>query len=185
MAKINYNKGGDGGSSWQALPEGTYDVRILASEQGTSKAGNAQIKLSCEVLDGPSAGKKVNIWYSLLPQSTWKLDKLLETLDVERFETGEFGQDGTPILGFDDEDLIDRSVRYTVGQREFPAGSGKMTNDFNDESVSPFDTEEAAPTGTQGAQVPPPAAAAPAPVQPNLPGTVAARRRPRPAGTTP
>lgn len=188
MALINYAKGQQSsaqGGGWQPLPEGLYDVKILAAEQGTSKAGNPQIRVSGEVLDGTYAGRTVNVWYSLLPQSTWKLDALLNALDVDRVDTGDFYPDGSPILAFDPDHLVGRAVRYTVRQREYPAGSGKLTNDFAEEARSPFDAfEDEAPVAPAPAAKPAPVAAAPAPAQQVLPGVDGAiRRRPRPAGS--
>jgi hypothetical protein len=186
MTQINYAKGGEGGN-WQPLPEGTYDVRITKCEQSASTKGNPQLRITAEVLDGTHQGKVVNLWYSLLPQSTWKMDKLLEALEIERTDTGEFNADGTPIMGFDDDHLIGRCVCYTVTQREYPVGSKKMTNDFNDEARSEYDDDEGAdapaPAAPPQTQAKAPAAAAAPAAQQVLPGTdnPAMRRRPRPA----
>lgn len=184
MAIINYTKGNEGGG-WVPLPEGTYDVKILEVKQGVSKSNNPQLSLKGEVMDGPSAGKTVTIWYSLTPQSTWKLDALLEALAIKRVETGEYHPDGQPIMGFDDDDLLHRVVRYDVKQREY---QGKVNNDFSKERPSPYDDQPEArvpsdPSGltqTQQQQASAPAAAA-APAAAQQPGTIA--RRPRPAGT--
>lgn len=183
MALINYSKTADSGSgSWSPLPEGVYDVRINAAQLGTSAKGNPQVRVTGEIIDGTYAGRNVNVWYSLLPQSTWKFDKLFQVLGISARETGEYDSTGSPILGVDSDDLIGRSVRYTVKQREYPAGSGKLTNDFGDEAASPFDEagavdEEPAPVAAAPAKTPAPAPA-PAPAVENP----ALRRRPRPAG---
>jgi hypothetical protein len=176
MAKIMYTKGNDGGG-WVALPEGTYDVRITSVEQGASKAGNPQLTVKGEVMDGPSSGKNVTIWYSLLPQSTWKLDALLNALSIPREETGEYHDDGTPVMTFDSDALASRVVRYNVTQRDY---NGKTQNDYKDEQASPLDTAKPAAAASSATapqtQAGAPAAAAAA----AAPGTVA--RRPRPAG---
>lgn len=170
MARIPYSAGE--GGSFQALPQGTYDFRILETLQGTSKSGNPQLQIKMEVLDGPNAGKKVSVWYSLLPQSGWKLDALLEALDIEREDTGEVDENGAPVLVFDDEWLVNRCIRFNVTQREW---NGRMNNNFEDEAASEFDPEgapaaAAAPKDTTGDAPPAPA-----------PGPGTMRRRPRPA----
>lgn len=179
MAMINYTKGNEGGG-WVPLPEGTYDVKILEVKQGTSKSGNPQLSVKGEVMDGPHAGKTVTIWYSLTPQSTWKLDALLDALQIPRVETGEYHADGQPIMGFDDDALLNRCVRYDVKQREY---QGKVNNDFAKERPSPFDASaEPAPTGGQSGTAATPPASSGAPASAPAAGVIA--RRPRPAGTT-
>jgi hypothetical protein len=180
MALIIYSRGSDngGGGGWQPLPEGTYDLRINSVEQKTSSKGNPQIQLVCEVMDGPYAGKRATVWYSLVPSSTWKVERLITALGIIRQPTGEFDAAGTENLAFDPDHLIGRVVRYNVKQREY---QGKVNNDFADESRSPLDEqpEPVVRATTTLKAVQPAPAAAPA-EQLNLPET--ARRRPRPAG---
>jgi len=192
MAMITYTKGSDngGGGGWQPLPEGVYDLLIKSAEQKTSSKGNQQIQVVCEVMDGEYAGKRATVWYSLLPNSTWKLDRLIDTLGIKRQPTGEFGPDGKEILAFDPDDLIERVVRYTVKQREY---QGKVNNDFADERKSPLD-EPAQPqavsttTVLRPATAAAPAASASASAMPTeqlaLPDTARVPRRPRPASAT-
>lgn len=167
MAKIPYSAGDAG--SFQPLPEGTYDFRINETVVGNSRAGNPQLQLKMEVLDGPHTGKKVSCWYSLLPQSGWKLDALLKALHIDREDTGQVDGSGNPILEFDDEWLINRCVQFDVTQREF---NGKVNNDFQNERASQFDAESAddQDQAEQEVSVEPTAKAAP--------NTM--RRRPRP-----
>jgi hypothetical protein len=135
-------------------------------------------------MDGEYAGKRATVWYSLLPNSTWKLDRLIDALRIKRQPTGEFGPDGKEILAFDPDDLIERVVRYTVKQREY---QGKVNNDFSDERQSPLDEPVAQPT-VSTTTVLRPAQAAPTPAQPeqqlSLPETQRTPRRPRPASAT-
>lgn len=167
MARIPYSAG-DGGNTYQPLPQGTYDFRINEVVQGTSRNGNQQLQLKMEIIDGPYTGKKVSNWYSLLPQSTWKLDALLEALGIEREDTGQVDANGKPIRVFDDEWLIGRCIQYDVKQREY---NGKTNNDFQNERQSSLDPEvgadelEAAPAATDAEQQ-------------EAPNTM--RRRPRP-----
>lgn len=185
MALISYTKGSDGGGGggWQPLPEGQYDLRINSAEQKTSSKGNQQIQLVCEVMDGEYAGKRATVWYSLLPSSTWKLDRLIDALGIQRQPTGEFDSAGKEILAFDPDHLIGRTVRYNVKQREY---QGKVNNDFADEARSPLDDApepvRASTTALKPAQPAQPAPSGAAAEQLTLPET--ARRRPRPASAT-
>jgi len=167
MARIPYSAGE--GGSFQPLPEGTYDFRINETILGNSRAGNPQLQLKMEVLDGPHTSKKVSCWYSLLPQSGWKIDALLEALKIEREDTGQVDDKGNPILAFDDEWLLDRCVTFDVSQREY---NGKTNNDFQNERLSAFDSAAGGVDEQAQAQEAAPPAVKPAPRT--------MRRRPRP-----
>jgi hypothetical protein len=170
MAFIPYSKGENQG--FTPLPEGTYQMAIREAEHGTSTGGNPQLKLRLEVMEGPKAGRFINCWYSLLPQASWKIDNLLEALGIDEVDTGDMDAEGNPIMGLDTDHLLDRIVQYVVTQQEYPAGSGKMNNRFNDEAPSPL----------EGAQKAAPAQeAAPAAQQATPPAQTMQRRRPRPA----
>lgn len=165
MARVRYSAGD--GNNYQPLPEGTYDFRIEEVVQGNSKNGNPQLQLKMEVIDGPYTGKKISNWYSLLPQSGWKLDALLDALEIEKEDTGEVDENGKPVLDFDTDWLIGRCVAYDVKHREW---NGKINNDFQNEAMSAFDAEAGEADESEEA----PADDAPA----AAPSTM--RRRPRP-----
>lgn len=128
MAQIDFPSDGQDVSSWQPLPEGQYDVKLLSYETTVSSKGNQQIKVVGEVADGESSGKRCTIWYSLLVQSTWKLKKLLTVLDIP--------YEGTTKVSFEGDDLIDRVCRYNVRQDIY---NGKTNNKFDEIDVSPLD----------------------------------------------
>lgn len=128
--KFNAKQGG----GYVPLPEGTYDLELLDVEQTTSKNDNPQLKVSATVADGPSAGKKVTIWYSLVPQAGWKLRNLLDALLVEY--DAEEDEDGGDAIEFDPEDLVGRVASFSVTQREY---NGRVNNDFGDAEVSKLD----------------------------------------------
>lgn len=170
MARIPYSSG-DSGGGFTPLPNGTYDFRIEETIQGVSKAGNNQLQIKMEVLDGPHTGKKMSVWYSLLDNSLWKLKLLLKALNIEGEDTGRVDDKGEPILDFDDEWLVGRCVTYDVTQREY---NGRTNNNFDGERMSPFD-EEAGQQDAQQEEEPQQAALPAAQPAPNT-----MRRRPRP-----
>lgn len=134
MALINYSKG-DGGA-FKPLPAGSYDVEIKSAEQGASSKGNPQLTIKGEVVDGEYAGKKVTMWYSLLPQSTWRLDALFSALAIDPVPTGELDENGKEIMSGDTDLLIGRVVRFACTQRTY---EGKVNNNWADETCSPHD----------------------------------------------
>lgn len=199
MARISYTKGE--GSQFQPYPEGTYDIQIGSAEQGTSKSGNPQLTVKGEIVDGEYAGKKVTIWYSLLPQSTWKLDALFDALGIQPQETGELDENGKPIMACDTDELLQRTVRYNCTQRTY---EGRVNNNWDKEAISPLDVhhdkvvsakkaaaaaKSGGPTNTAGNTASPNTSAPAAPQTP--PQTTAApsaagqplARRPRPAAS--
>jgi hypothetical protein len=166
---INFSKGG---GEFAPLPVGTYDFVIKSCKQSVSKQNqNPQLEVNCEVIDGDHAGKKVRMWYSLLPQATFRLESLLTAIGVEMVDSGEKDDNGQPIMTFDADELPNRYFRCENEHREYPEGSKKMQNSFQNEGPSPF-----APATETKAESTKPAAAAPSAA--GAPQTV---RRPRPA----
>jgi hypothetical protein len=175
MVQIRFSAGENTGGQWTPLPEGTYDFRIIEVEQGNSSNGNPQLRTKLEILDGPRAGDKPNTWYSLLPQSGWKLRGLVEALDLDYQIEGQ-DADGNDLIVFDADELLHRCVRMDVRQREY---NGKTTNDFINEAPSEYDTVAEADAGAQeeAPQDPPPQQQ----TQQAQGGNARGRRRPRPA----
>lgn len=149
MARIVFKKPEAG--TYTPLPEGLYDWEIKDVKQTTSGNGNPQLELSCECA-GPDqyVGRNTKMWYSLLPQSGWRVKKLLDATDV----TYEEGTDeaGGEVLAFDDEDLLGRVFACKATMDESPSGNPR--NKFSNEAPSKL-----------AKQPPAPAAAAPAPAQ--------------------
>lgn len=178
------------GEGWQPLPRGTYDITIESVKEEVSQSGNAQLKVDGSVADGPHAGKKAGIYYSLLQQAGWKLKLLLDAAGVEydEVDTGELNDKGKPVteMQFDTDDLVGRTFRCDVTEGVNPT-SGKPKNDFMDErsidGAAPAPTPAPAPRAPQPAARPAaarPQAAAQPPQPPQQPA--AAGRRPQAAG---
>lgn len=134
MARIRIVEGS--GQQWTPFPEGTYDFKITAVEQGTSTKGNPQLKVSLECASQSHSGKNATTWYSLLKQSLWKLNELVDALGIERTDTGEVDENDKPIYEFDEDDLVGAFVRYQVSQRTY---EGKTQNNFDSPELSPLD----------------------------------------------
>jgi len=170
MAQINFSNSAD--NSFSPLPEGTADFEILKVEQGVSKKGNPQLVIDTEICSGDSEGKKTKMWYSLTPQSTWKLKKLLLATHTPFETAGEQGKGGT--IQFDTDDLVGAIFTCDIEISINPENN-KPKNDFNNERVSammappaqatmPSAVAAAPPPVTTSAVAAPPAVgAAPAP----------------------
>lgn len=130
MALINFSNSEDKGYS--PLPEGSYDLEILSVEQKVSQAGNPQLEINTEVAGGEHEGRKVRLWYSLTPQSAWKLKKLVVATHTPHEVVGS-DRDGQ--ISFDTDDLIGGIFVATAVPGINPK-SGKAKVDFNDERPS-------------------------------------------------
>ena len=137
MAILEFDNSEDKGT-FTPLPEGTYDLQIMAVEQGTSQKGNPQLKISCEVASGEKEGRKVTMWYSLVKQSAWKLKRLLVATGAP-YEEGDSGK-----LRFDTDDLVERFFTVDASISTNPV-SNKLKNDFDAERPSVLGTEPPAP----------------------------------------
>jgi len=152
---ITRNKSG-ADRKWTPLPAGTYDVKLAeADDTRVSQAGNQRILIKGEVVDGQYAGKKVSIWYTCVnpmedPEKAqkvnWRIEQLLEALDIEPEPTGEVDDDGNEVLHIDIPAAIpNRVVRYKVTQREF---NEQINNEFSDPKLSPSDPHYTAPSAS-------------------------------------
>jgi len=166
MPKIQVT--GKQSEGWQPLPSGSCDFMIDKVEEGTSKAGNPQLKVSVHVMDGPHADKKATIWYSLLEQAVWKIAGLLEATGVG--EVVELMDQIDPDTGkpkisvdFDSDDLVGMAFCCDVSQGTTP--DGKAKNDFVNEREPASGAKAktaAAPTGQAAPAAQQQAVAAPA-----------------------
>ena len=146
MAIIEFASTGEG--QYKPLPDGSYDIQITNAEQTTSKKGNDQLKVSAVVSGGSYDGKKVTLFYSMLPQSGFKLEKLLDAagVDYEVFDIDT--TDGAPGKGFrlDTDNLIGTYVRFNdVTQSTW---EGKVNNRWDGEAISPLSEVAEAPATT-------------------------------------
>lgn len=191
MARIAFNStaGNTGGGGWTPLPEGDIAFQIDAVDETVSKQNNPQLKISMHVIDGPHAGQKATVWYSLLAQAAFRLEALLKATlpegSYDEVDTGEFQPrtvNGESIeepiytYEFDTEDLKGAQVIFEVTLGEY---NGKPKNEFN----SPRALTEAAPKmAARPAAAPASRAAAPAvATRAAAPATRAAAPAARPA----
>jgi hypothetical protein len=180
MAVIQFDNAPDKG--FTPPPEGVYDLEILNCEQKTSQAGNPQLELQTEVASGELEGRKIRLWYSLTPQSAWKLKKLLIATHTPHEILGD---EKTGTVSFDSDDLIGAIFTVDCVAGEY---QGKAKADYNNERPSKL--MEGPPAAAPAVATPAPAApvqqtlAAPPAAAPAAPAAAAApeagfRRRSR------
>jgi hypothetical protein len=124
-------------------PDGTYDLEIESAEQTTSKNGNEQLKVLFLILGGERDGKKLTQWYSLTPQSAWKIDALTEATGCPREQVGE-DEKGKPIFSFEESELVGLKLTADVYSEEY---NGKTNNRMKNERAY----TEPAPVGKKAA----------------------------------
>ena len=134
---IKYSKNKDGGAGrFAPLPEGHYHIRIDDVVQTVSKKGNPQLELSTTIVDGEYTERHPKMWYSLLATASWRLDKLFDVVGITPAETGEYDEDGNPIMAADEQELVGRTVVFNVTQRDY---QGRTNNNFDEVELSEYD----------------------------------------------
>lgn len=131
---IRYSKGESKG--YTPLPEGNFHLRFDSAEQTTNSKGNPQLVVSTTVVDGSYAGRHPKLYLSLLPTAVWKFEQLCEAFGLEPLDTGEVDDEGLPIRGFEEQELVGRVGLFKVEVREYKS---KKTNDFSIIEASEFD----------------------------------------------
>lgn len=115
-------------SNFDPLPAGTYVCNVTnyemreAGEQAKNP-GSPYINWEFTVIKGEFDNRKLWSNTSLLPQALFSLKGLMEASG--RYSREQLDGD----LEFDPDDLVSATVKVVVRQREYPPGSGDMTND--------------------------------------------------------
>lgn len=105
----------------ERLPDGRYRLRVVDAQLTTSRAGHPTLRLLLHVERGPYAGHPITCCYSLLPQATWHLRRLLRAAAV------------VPTADeLDTADLVDAVLDANVTSR--PSSYGPPLCDLHDES---------------------------------------------------
>lgn len=104
---------------FELLPSGNALGVIQAVELGTSQKNNPKLTITWSLPLGEGGGNR-KLWetISLLPESGWKIKKLLEILDVPHVAVNA----GTPHafnVEFDTDDLVGKQTILSVGQETF------------------------------------------------------------------
>lgn len=121
---------------WQPLPKGTFIFQIDAMDEGASKnTQNPQYKMSIHVVGGDHDGKKATDFLPLSDKAIWRWVDLIDATGIgEVIELQEIDpESGKPkiTIDVDTDEFIGALFKADVTIDEYPAGSGKMQNRFN------------------------------------------------------
>jgi Protein of unknown function (DUF669) len=168
MPRIVMKGRSDMGGGFEVWPKGRYNGVITKVEQGTAKASkNPQVIISVKVIDGPYADKSTRMWFTISPNSIFRIEELLAATipgeyDVIALE--EKDPEGHPLqeINFDTDALIDRQFSFDCFIKA--DDKGEERNDFK--KFSPLDgsapaNDAAAGSEEQAAAEAPPAATPP------------------------
>jgi len=113
--------------------EGEHIVKLKKIEEGTSQAGNDQLNVTFEVIQGTSKGARVMEYFTLTDKALWKLKMYLEAIGSKA--------DGRVALDLDK--LIDRTCIVEVLHEEFDGGvRAKISNYKKLNKPDPDDEDE-------------------------------------------
>ena len=145
---IRYTAGDPNNKGFTPLPEGTMNFKIIEEEDCTSKKGNPQHKVRFEVMDGPHAGRQLNVWFSFMPNAIWAWESLVEATGAVPTDTGEIDETGEAIMELPDNALLDCYVTADVSQEEYNDKTNNKLNKIREctEYAGPYDMADDEPT---------------------------------------
>jgi pyruvate/2-oxoglutarate dehydrogenase complex dihydrolipoamide acyltransferase (E2) component len=156
-----------GGGSYEPLPDGEYELKVIESSVATTSTGKTMFKITTEVQTGPHAKRR--IWDNLVisNESPKALGMFFMKLGVLGL-TKESIQANNPSNEQIAQALIGRPFRATVGSRVW---NGKTQNELvrylpASNIASPASAPVAAPAPAPQAAAPAPAPAPAAPAAP-------------------
>lgn len=155
--------------TWDALPNGDYEVKVVETDAVRTQNGKPMLKAKLEVVNGQFAKRKILTQFVLSVENETALSIFFRQmkafgLDEHFFATVPPGQLG-PVA----QALMNRTALVTVGQREFPAGSGQMRNEVKNVQPSRIGGMPTTMPGAAASFGGPPVPGAPAPSGPPVP----------------
>jgi hypothetical protein len=134
----------DRGGNYTPLPAGTYDFQIMEVEQRVAKNDKPQLMVKMQVVSDDYHGKKATNWLWLTEAAMGFVLDLFDALRIAPQDTGETDAAGQPIVDWDENELVNRIVRYEVTQESYKtnAGEQKVKNEFFRPSWSPLEGPE-------------------------------------------
>lgn len=156
----------DAEDSFEPVPAGDYDLKIIKSEASLSKSGKSMWKICTEVLEGPYAKRKIWGQLTLSPESPTALGIFFRQMKALGLTQDYFAQD--PTDSHVANALVGRTFRGQIGVRTWQGQERNEINNYTALSSAPNAAPSApvTPQPTQGSGSAPAAAVAPAPTTP-------------------
>lgn len=158
----------EAGGGIELLPPGEYEAETVKADHKVAQSGKDMWSVRFKITTGPYANKPVWNNFTLAKENPNALGVFFRQMAI-------FGLDGE-FFGMNpsNEQVADalgggKKCRLTVGQREYPKGSGQMRNDVSEVKASGMGANPPVRSLTAGV-----AAAAPAPTPSVTPGAPAA-----------
>lgn len=161
-------------ASFDALVAGDYDLQCTEATSKPASTGKEMVKARYKVLVGPSAGRTVFNNYVISPESPTALAIFFRDMKSHGLDEAFFAQQ--PDMARVAAAMVGRSVRMTLGVREWPEGSRQFRNEVK--KVMPL-----VGGGLVGNVPMPGTGAAPAVPQPGVPSGFGAQPVPQPTAT--
>lgn len=135
MTTVDFNRAlADAKSvSFEALPNGDYDVEVEKAEAVTSGSGKPMIKATMKVIVGPHTNRKIINNFVLSVENPVAVSIFFRHMKCFGLTDEFFGSLGTGTLDPVAQQLTGRRARLTLGQREW---GGEMRNDV--QGVKPY-----------------------------------------------
>jgi hypothetical protein len=171
MSTLNWsdlvNDAGSAATSYEPLPDGDYDLKVLEATTTTSATGKTMFKVKAEVQTGPHAKRLV--WDNLVisPENPTALGiffSKMAALGLPR----EFFTNNNPTNAQIEAQMTGKFFRATIGTRVYQGNKSNEIRRYHmtDTSDMGAPTPSAAPPAPPVAAAPPPPPAAPAPASP-------------------
>ena len=180
MSQLNWNEllqaseAGGGGGSYEPLPDGTYDLKVIEATNATTQSGKVMFKIKCEVQTGAFAKRLVWTNQTISPENATALAIFFSSMSALGLTKEYFAQQPSPehIASA----LNGRLFRGTIGSRVW---NGEKRNEIKRFLPAEATVAVGAPASAPVAQAPAPAPApapasapvapAPAPAAPPVP----------------
>ena len=180
MSTLNWSElikeAGDAGqTSYEPLPDGDYELKVLEAETKTSQSGKVMFAIKTQVQGGAHANRLV--WDNLVvtqdnPTALGIFFRKMAAMGLTQENFFSLGPDNSQI----EQALVGRMFRGQIGNRTY---NGQKRNEIKNYYPSSASAQAAAPAATQTA-----AAAAPAAAPAPAPAPAAAAPAPAPAPAT-
>lgn len=165
MSTLNWadlvNDAGSGATSYEPLPDGDYDLKVLESTATTSATGKTMFKVKAEVQTGPHAKRLV--WDNLVisPENPTALGiffSKMAALGLPR----EFFTNNNPTNAQIEAQMTGKMFRATIGTRVYQGNKSNEIKRYHMTQGVPQDAPAAAPVPPAPAAAVPPPPPAPA-----------------------
>lgn len=152
-------------ASFEAMPDGNYNVEVVKAEAVTASTGRPMIKCKMKVIDGPYQNRPVMTQFVLVIDNPNALAMFFRNMKGFGLDENFFAQLGSGQLEPVAAALMSRRAQVTLGTKKW---NGEDRNEVT--GIKPYTGAPGTMTGTPGAPGATGAPGTPAPGLPRMPG---------------